>query len=486
MKIADAPGGRAGLCLAAGFVLLVAAEASIPELRIAARWLAPVFLLRFVRLTRPWPGYFGISAISAVVVFVTQIGVIPMPMAGVATTAIIGALISCCAYLADRILTPRLPPWSASLVFPAAATALAYAGAQVSPFGTWGNSAYTAGLAGLEGLIAATGLWGATFLIGWVASAVNGVWDDGSRRSRTVLVVCLAMVAGILVYGMFFSQSQPANVATLKAAAITPVPGTPGILRCRGDDACRKRNSRQRLDALFTLSEEAVRQGAKVLLWSEGAAQILKRDEADVLMRASQFAARNNVYLFLGMVTVPERYPAGFLENKLVAVTPKGVSWEYRKSKPVPGEKIVRGPGRVPVLDTPYGRIAAVICFDADFPSLIRQASKAKSDILLVSANDWPAIAQIHADMALFRGVENGVSLIRASMNGRSVFATSTGKIVALRDTTAHGSTLLMGTVPARRSGTLYQMTGDLFAWLCLGFIALATAWVIKFRARQT
>jgi apolipoprotein N-acyltransferase len=32
------------------------------------------------------------------------------------------------------------------------------------------------------------------------------------------------------------------------------------------------------------------------------------------------------------------------------------------------------GGGRVPTVDTPFGRLANVICFDADFPVLMRQA----------------------------------------------------------------------------------------------------------------
>jgi apolipoprotein N-acyltransferase len=165
-------------------------------------------------------------------------------------------------------------------------------------------------------------------------------------------------------------------------------------------------------------------------------------------------------------------------------MTPSGVAWEYGKSKRVPGEPIAPGSGQVPILDTPYGRIAAVICFDADFPALVRQAGMANADILLVSANDWPAIAKIHADMAVFRAVENGVSLVRASMNGQSLLVTRTGKIVARRDTRAPGGTLLVGTVPARGHVTIYRSIGDLFAWLCLGAIALAAGWAAGFRAR--
>jgi apolipoprotein N-acyltransferase len=476
---------QAWLCLVAGLVLLVAAEEAVPGLSIVARWLVAIFLLRFARLNRPWPGYLLISAACAAVVFVTQIGVIPMPLAGVAVTAMLSALVSSSAYLADRPVARRLPKWSASLIFPAATVSAAYIGAQLSPFGTWGNAAYSAGLDGVAGIVAASGLWGVIFLIAWVASVVNGIWEDGLRRGAPALAACLATAVAGLTYAVLISQTPSTNAATLVAGAVTLAPGTPGMFRCHGDNKCRRHNAGQRLDALFARSEDAVKQGAKVVLWSESAAQILKSDEVAFLVRARDFATRHDVYLFAGVVTVPGRYPGGLLEDKLFAVTPGGVAWEYRKSKPVPGEPIARGPGLVPVLDTPYGRIAAVICFDADFPSLVRQAGMAKADILLVSANDWPAIARTHANMAVFRAVENGVSLVRASSSGHSIFATGTGKVVARRDTNLPGGTLLVATVPTQGHGTLYRSIGDVFAWLCLGMVALAVGWGLRFRARQ-
>lgn len=476
---------EAWLCLGAGFVLLLVAGASIPGLSAIAHWLWAVFLLRFARLTRPWTGYLCISAASSVTIFATQIGVIPIPLVGIGVTAILSALISSLAYLADRLLAQRLPAWSASLLFPAASVSVAYVGAQLSPFGSWGNVAYGAGLAGLTGIVAAAGLWGVTFLIAWIASMANQIWSHGLRRGVPALVACLIAAGAGLVYADFLLGAEPPNTNAVVAGAITPDPATPGVFRCRGDDACRRHNSAQRLDELFARSEEAIKRGAKVVLWSEGAAQILKSDEGTFLARARGFAAQHGIYLFPGVVSVPERYPAGVLENKLFAVTPGGVAWEYRKSKAVPGEPIVPGPGQVRVLDTPYGRIAAVICFDADFPSLVRQAGKARADILLVSANDWPAIAKIHADMAVFRTVENGISMVRASSKGQSLFVTRTGTVLARQDTGSPGGQLLVKTVPARGYGTLYRWFGDAFAWLCLALVALTVGWGLTFRPRQ-
>jgi apolipoprotein N-acyltransferase len=75
------------------------------------------------------------------------------------------------------------------------------------------------------------------------------------------------------------------------------------------------------------------------------------------------------------------------------------VAWEYNKVRPVPGPEAamqIRGDRKLRSLDTPYGRLSSVICFDADFPQLLRQAGALGTDILLDPSNDWRAIDSWH------------------------------------------------------------------------------------------
>lgn len=90
------------------------------------------------------------------------------------------------------------------------------------------------------------------------------------------------------------------------------------------------------------------------------------------------------------------------------------------------------GDGLLPVLDTPFGRITGMICFDADFPALARQAAEPRADLLLVAANDWAEIEEMHADMAIVRAVENDVSLLRATSGGISVHGHALGQSIQI------------------------------------------------------
>ena len=75
-------------------------------------------------------------------------------------------------------------------------------------------------------------------------------------------------------------------------------------------------------------------------------------------------------------------------------------------------EGSLKGDGVLQTINTPYGKLSAVICWDADFPNIIKQAGEQDVDLLFVPANDWREVKDIHAGMATFRAVENGMSIL--------------------------------------------------------------------------
>ncbi|MGN9846483.1 hypothetical protein ACTMTI_51100 [Nonomuraea sp. H19] len=64
------------------------------------------------------------------------------------------------------------------------------------------------------------------------------------------------------------------------------------------------------------------------------------------------------------------------MRNEAVLADPRGQAVRtQQKARPVPGlDRFDPGDGRVPTADTPFGRLAGVTRFDADFPALMRQA----------------------------------------------------------------------------------------------------------------
>jgi apolipoprotein N-acyltransferase len=234
------------------------------------------------------------------------------------------------------------------------------------------------------------------------------------------------------------------------------------------------------VDELFARTEQQARAGAKIVVWSEAAAFALKEDEPELIARAQTLARQADIYLQMSVVFAlrTNQFPYG--ENRTVTIGPSGqVVWDYFKTFHPLGdaEVFAPGPGIVPVVDTPYGRLATVICFDADFPALVRQAGQAGADILLVPANDWQPVHVMHARAATFRAIENGVSLVRATGNGISIAVDDVGQELATADYYATDKLTMVADVPTHGLGALYPRLGDSFAYLCIAGLVLLTGW---------
>jgi apolipoprotein N-acyltransferase len=205
---------------------------------------------------------------------------------------------------------------------------------------------------------------------------------------------------------------------------------------------------------------------------------VLAEDEPAFLAQAAALARQEGIYLDMGLAVFLAGSGTGpFLRDEAVLIDPTGqVAWTYLKTHPAPGEQgLFRpGPGRVPTVATPYGRLANVICFDLDDPALVRQAGRAGTDLMLAPSDDWPAIDPQHAQRAAFRAVENGFSLVRPSSNGLSTAVDYQGRILAATDYFHTDQQVIVAYVPEHGTRTIYATIGDLFAWLsALGLLAL-------------
>jgi apolipoprotein N-acyltransferase len=171
------------------------------------------------------------------------------------------------------------------------------------------------------------------------------------------------------------------------------------------------------------------------------------------------------------------------LENKIVLFDPQGrVVWENWKAIPVPGPEAAISAlddGRIKSVETPFGKVAGVVCFDMDFPGLLKQARVQRADIMLVPSNDWKAIDPWHSHMARFRGIEQGFNMVRHVSNGLSLAADYQGRVLKSMDHFTSVDRVLISHVPTRGVRTVYSRIGDAFAWLCVvGLVVCgALAW---------
>ncbi|NUR90775.1 MAG: nitrilase, partial [Nonomuraea sp.] len=148
---------------------------------------------------------------------------------------------------------------------------------------------------------------------------------------------------------------------------------------------------------------------------------------------------------------------------------------EYAKHFLIPGLEDQLTPGnRLTVLP---GGSGVIICFDLDFPALVRSYRMAGASALYAPAWDfaagtWLADGWLHGRMAVVRGVESGLTVARAPRAGHLVISDPAGRVVAEADTTSADFVTAIAPLPAPVGPTLYARMGDWFAWLCLALTA--------------
>lgn len=469
-------------------------------------WLAPVFLMRFTRSQRPLVGLpVLVMAMSGALLVGLRDGFFPVVDGPgyylfVITLGLGGAL----PFAVDRLLSPRLDGIARTLVFPTAVTTAELLGTFGNPFGTAGSTAYSQyGSLPLLQLVSVTGIWGLTFLISWVAPVVNQFWERGwsGRAVKAPAVLLVAATSAALLFGGARLAFAAPEAETVRVAAMAPDRALSELADSATDltsgsqaerDLARSQYFAPALNDLFERSEREARAGAKIIAWSEAAARTLKENQARVVARAADLARKHRVYLQVSMIV---HLPAGSEasggprnENHAVLFDPSGsIVWDYQKLKPTPGDGQHPAAGVVPTVDTPYGRLATIICQDDFFPGLVRQAGATAVDILLVPSADWNSVAAWHAQQAPFRAVENGVAIVRPTRQGISLATDGQGRLIGHKaDYFVSDEQTLVVSVPTQGSDTWYAAIGDVLAYIsAAGLLALTGAAFRPRRRRQ-
>jgi len=209
--------------------------------------------------------------------------------------------------------------------------------------------------------------------------------------------------------------------------------------------------------------------GSKIIMWSEGSFAMLKKNEDSIIETFKAIAKQNEIYLFI----TPYVFNNGSKsENKTLLFSPNGnlVSSHYKFGGNFL-EGTVKGNEIIKSNKTPYGNLSNIICWDADFPSTIKQVGKEKTDILFIPSSDWFEVSPIHTTPAVYRSIENGCSMVRQTQDGLSIMTDPRGKTITEMDHFNTTSWTMTGHVPTNRIWALYPIIGDLFGWL--SFIGL-------------
>ncbi|MCA9958113.1 MAG: hypothetical protein KC443_03710, partial [Anaerolineales bacterium] len=257
------------------------------------------------------------------------------------------------------------------------------------------------------------------------------------------------------------------------------------LLAEEGVDAYRQ--ATQSVHAQYLqMTETAVAAGANIILWPELAITGVAEDVQATIAQGQALAQEAGVYLAMPAFIV---YPDSdrTWENKLYVAGPDGrIVIEHVKYGGNLLEGTLRGSGEIQVVKTPYGNLAGIICWDTNYPTIVSQVGRQQADILLSPSKEWDGINPMHAEMAVFRAIENGVSVVRQTDEGLSIVVDGYGRTLATGAGLVADGNYLLVDVPTSSPTTIYPVIGDVIGIVAtVGLVAVAIYALLAGRRQQ-
>ncbi|GAA1408323.1 nitrilase-related carbon-nitrogen hydrolase [Catellatospora coxensis] len=352
-----------------------------------------------------------------------------------------------------RLLLLRGSPGWAALAAPAAWAGAEYLMSLFSPGGSFSAIGYTqAEVLPVIQVVSVTGIWGVGFLLTALPALAATVLTTRTAWLR-LLPVAAVLTVGVAGYGVLRLANAPDGPGTTVALA--------DVRQSEDSLPIASAEAQQVLAAYLDEAAEAGAAGATVLVLPEKVFKVTEPELADLGRRIGDVAAADRITIVVGL-TLRDR---SGVHNIAMAYGGAGAV-RYDKQHLVTGwEDHITAGDRLAWL--PGTRTGLAICKDLDHPDPARAYARQETTALLVPALDFDRDGRLHSRIALARGVENGMSVVRAAGRGRLVAADSRGRLVADAVTgTATTSTTV--SVPAGSGATPYARFGDWFAWLCL------------------
>ncbi len=442
----------------------------------AAAWIPMIFFIYYFRKENRWYEYIVIIVLLYIPKFFTIHNAWHMSIFLELFATLFAIIPIIIALLVDKYFHKKTNSPVSTLVFPAAYVLFDFL-IGLAPFGTFSSIAITQfAFKPLIQLATITGFEGISFMVMWFSTTIATLREsdfDVKEEKKSVTIFAAVFCGILLAGGIYYALSMPES-ETVKVAGITVAHETDYWniidMETPKEEARKYSEEIHRLnDNLFAKSEKAARFGAKIIFWSEANSVIYEEEREDFLKKARDFAKRNRVYFAPAFLVL--KYGTFSAENKIIMINPEGeIEYEYEKTiswYPTDSDGIIK------TVDTPYGRIASVICFDADFPRFVRQAARKKTDILINPKFDTRLISPGHTYSGLFRAIEGGFSMVSQVNKGASIAVDYRGNTLAYQDFFTTKDRTMVADFPTRGRKTLYTVFGDWFIYVNALFLIL-------------
>ena len=242
--------------------------------------------------------------------------------------------------------------------------------------------------------------------------------------------------------------------------------------------------SQVRFDTFAQQARGAAAQGARIIYSPEMMFNFDPQVEFTEQFRS--LAKDTNTYLFITYVVAIEGQP---WRNEAVMLSPEGqFSQVYGKFHTwMIGEPPTPSAGVFPVFDTPLGKLATLICHDANYTDVARKLTANGAQIIAAPYREFGGFGEQAWTNALFRAVENRTAVVVSGVATVSGIFNPDGSLVAL-DTDINGSRVtLVGDVSLGSGHAPYTSLGDVLGWASLfGFVGfMVFQGIVEGRAKK-
>jgi len=279
---------------------------------------------------------------------------------------------------------------------------------------------------------------------------------DGRTTRNWLTVTGLILVAWIGL-SLAILNGAPKDTPTVRVAALQPNYPKPAFQ----DEVA---TSQVRFNTIAEQARQAAQQGAQILYTPEMVFNFDPQVEYTEEFRA--LAKETGAYIFITYTVAKEGEP---FRNEAVLLTPSGEFLDvYAKTHIPPGEPPSPTTGVFPVYDTPLGRLATMICHDANYTDVARKLTRNGAQLIAAAVREFGGFGEQYWTNVLFRAVENRSAMVVTGVATVSAIIDPYGRLSAL-DFNIEGERLtLVGDVSLGSGNTPFLYLGDWLGWISL------------------
>ena len=155
------------------------------------------------------------------------------------------------------------------------------------------------------------------------------------------------------------------------------------------------------------------------------------------------------------------------------------IKYNYTKHNLLPFAEVDYFPTDEPlqVVNTKYGKLSAVICYDVNYPIFINSLSKMNLDILIVPSWDYSSVAEFQSQEARYKAIEGGFNLIKNTADGVVIASDYKGRILSYFFGFENQDYFIVSEVYKHGVVTLYSYIGQWFNLIYLLGIFIVIYW---------